>query len=77
MLLNVHSIGVSEWVSERVGFYGTATLYRLYGAETGEKLPDPHLIYIRDKNMGYGSRNLTPAGESEMQKLFFSFLKPL
>jgi len=23
----------------------------------------------RDKNMGYGSNNLIPAGESEMQKL--------
>ena len=29
----------------------------------------------RDKNMGYGSNNLIPAGESEMQTLQFT-LKP-
>ena len=43
-----------------VGFYGTATLYRLYGAETEEKLPDPHPIYIEIKKYGVWSQKLNP-----------------
>ena len=55
----------------RVGFYGTATQYRLYGAITGEKFPDLHPIYIEIKNMGYKLGNLTPAGKSELQTIQF------
>ena len=59
------------YLIDLVGFSGTATLYRLYGAET-EKIARPTSQLHRDKNMGYGARNLTPAGESEMQKLQFT-----
>ena len=34
---------VIGWFIDWYGFYGTETQYRLYGADPGEELPDPHL----------------------------------
>ena len=45
-------------MSEQVRFYDTTTLYRLYGAEAGKTLPDPHLIYIEIKTWGMDPETL-------------------
>ena len=33
-------------IIERYGFYGTVTLFRLYGADPGEESPNPYLQEI-------------------------------
>ena len=65
-------IGRKTFINTISSFYSKGNTNTVTYGRDRRKVAGSTSDLHRDENMGYGSRNLTPAGESEMQKLQFT-----